>query len=286
MKAGFIGAGKVGFSLGKYLKTGGVELSGYYSLNRESAEEAAVFTGSRCYGRLAALVEDSDTVFITVPDGAIADVWDEMCNLPIKDKNICHCSGSICSTVFFNAEKRGACAYSVHPLYAVSHKKTSYKSLAEAYFVIEGSEKNLQNIRETFEGLGNRVVSITREKKDLYHCAAAVVSNHMVALADMGAEMLTLCGFEREEAEKALGPLIEGNCRKIAEAGPLAALTGPVERGDLNTVERHMNALKPLGKDWVQIYRILSDRLAAIAEKKHTDRDYSAIRERLKEEEM
>ena len=92
MKAGFIGAGKVGFSLGKYLKEGGVTVTGYFSRSRESAMEAAGFTDTGYYDNLADIAKDSDTLFITVPDGTIGAVWENLRNLPIKDKNICHYS--------------------------------------------------------------------------------------------------------------------------------------------------------------------------------------------------
>lgn len=90
MKAGFIGAGKVGFSLGKYLAEGGVPVAGYYSRSKSSAEEAAAFTGSRYYEALADIVDDSDTLFVTVPDGIIGEIWDDMRGLQVKGKKICH----------------------------------------------------------------------------------------------------------------------------------------------------------------------------------------------------
>ena len=105
MRAGFIGAGKVGFTLGKYLAMHGIEISGYYSRTPASAKEAAEFTQSRYYTSIEEITKDSDTLFLTVPDGAIGEIWDDMRNLPIKNKNICHCSGSIPSTVFFDAEE-------------------------------------------------------------------------------------------------------------------------------------------------------------------------------------
>ena len=100
MRAGFIGAGKVGFTLGKYLAMHGIEISGYYSRTPASAKEAAEFTQSRYYTSIEEITKDSDTLFLTVPDGTIGEIWDDMRNLPIKNKNICHCSGSIPSTVF------------------------------------------------------------------------------------------------------------------------------------------------------------------------------------------
>ena len=114
MKVGFIGAGKVGFSLGKYFKTHGVNVVGYYSKTPESAKSAADFTGTKVYGTIADIVRDSDTIFVTVPDGQICMVWDCIKNLDIKNKNICHCSGSISSAAFFVGEKNCASGYYLH----------------------------------------------------------------------------------------------------------------------------------------------------------------------------
>lgn len=277
MKAGFIGAGKVGFSLGKYLKERGTELTGYYSRSNRSAIEAAEFTDTKSYENLADIVNDSDTLFITVPDGAIGTVWEELRNLPIKDKNICHCSGSISSTVFFDAEEKGASAYSIHPIYAINDKKKSYKELEKAYFSMEGSDNHLKQMKELFQSFGNKVIVISKDKKSLYHCAAVTVSNHIAALADLGISMLIECGFQREEAKEALAPLLEGNARSVAMLGPEKALTGPVERGDTLTVEGHLRALKDAGEKQELIYRLLSDRLIEIAHKKHPDRDYEPL---------
>ena len=85
MRAGFIGAGKVGFTLGKYLAMHGIEISGYYSRTPASAKEAAEFTQSRYYTSIEEITKDSDTLFLTVPDGAIGEIWDDMRNLPIKN---------------------------------------------------------------------------------------------------------------------------------------------------------------------------------------------------------
>lgn len=281
MKAGFIGAGKVGFSLGKYLAEGGITLSGYYSQSVESAKDAADFTGSEYYRDLADLVKASDTIFVTVPDGTISDVWEKMRTLPIKDKNICHCSGSVSSAAFFDAEERGAYAYSVHPLYAVSDKYNSFMKLKEAYFAIEGSLRNLEMIKQSFENLGNKVIAIDTDKKALYHCAAVMVSNQMAVLLNTGAEMLTKCGFNREDAEKALAPLVIGNINNMVEMGPVKALTGPVERGDLTTIKSHIEILQRSSRDNLKIYKTLSRKLVDVAQKKHPKRDYEQIKKEL-----
>ena len=71
MRIGFIGAGKVGYSLGRYLKEHHISISGYYSRSLQSAMDAAEFTGTNFYSTLDELVKDSEVLFITVPDGVI-----------------------------------------------------------------------------------------------------------------------------------------------------------------------------------------------------------------------
>ena len=290
-KIGFIGAGKVGFTLGKYLAMHGIEISGYYSRTPASAKEAAEFTQSRYYTSIEEITKDSDTLFLTVPDGTIGEIWDDMRNLPIKNKNICHCSGSISSTVFFDGENLGANIYSVHPLYAISDKCESWKHLNKAYFTVEGSAENLDEIKSIFERAGNKVIAMGAENKSLYHCGAVVVSNLVNGLFQVGAEMLVKCGFDKKDAKKALVPLFTGNADTLAEKGVAAALTGPVERNDLSTITKHIEAIKAA---WINeseekvgyemIYLLLSEKLLSIAQEKHLDSDYLKMTEVIKNE--
>ena len=284
MRAGIIGAGKVGFSLGKYLVEHGIPVTGYYSRNPASAKEASEFTETVFFENLADIVKDSDTLFITVPDGVIGDVWDDMGDLTVKGKNICHCSGSVSSAVFFNAEDRGAFRYSVHPLYAVSDRYSSWKDLGKAHITIEGSQAHLVETADVFRSLGNRVTIMENpEKKAIYHAAAVMVSNQMAALADLGAQLLTTCGFTREDAETALAPLITGNALKIGQVGPVEALTGPIERGDAQTVRKHLDAMEEENLTEIrEIYEGLSRVLVEMAEKKHPERDYRNVEKILK----
>ena len=259
-------------------------MTGYYSRSADSAIKASEFTGTRYYKDLTDIIEDSDTLFITAPDGAITEVWEYIRNLPIKNKNICHCSGSISSAAFFDAEKKGAFRYSIHPLYAFSDRYESYKDLRGAYFSIEGSKARLKEMAACFAQLGNTVVPIDQEAKALYHCAAVMASNHMIALADAAAEMLSSCGFDQESAVKALTPLMRGNISAIIASGPAAALTGPIERNDLNTVAEHLHALERADPQTAELYRFLSSRLVKIACDKHPDRDYTELKELLTDE--
>ena len=151
MKIGFIGAGKVGFSLGKYLSINNLEITGYYSKNINSAKEAAVFTNSNYFSNLEDIINQSDIIFITTQDSFIKDVWDNIKNFTIKDKIICHCSGSLSSNIFSNIAGHDAYGYSVHPMFAFSDKYNSYKNLNKAFISIEGSKEKINLIKDIFE---------------------------------------------------------------------------------------------------------------------------------------
>lgn len=283
MKIGFIGAGKVGFSLGKYFVSNGIFVTGYYSMSPKSAKSAAEFTNSRMYNSLTDILKDSDTLFITVPDDAIGTVWEYMKNLDVKNKKICHCSGSISSAAFFDAENKGAYVYSIHPLCAVSDRYNSWHDLKNAVFTIEGSRQYLTQMQNLFTELGNTVAVIDTADKALYHVGAVMASNLVIALLAMGKDILKQYGFSEETAQKAILPLFKVNTDNIVKYGLTNALTGPIERNDIKTVKRH---LENLSKDFnqAQIYRLLSLKLIQIAEQKYPQKNYTQIKEVLKDE--
>lgn len=266
MKIGFIGAGKVGFSLGRYFKEQGLDITGFVSRSYASAQDAAAFTASHAYESISEILSRSDTLFITVPDSAISNVWADMKDLDVKNKNICHCSGSIASTAFFDGENRGACVYSVHPLYAINDKYHSWQQLQQAYFTVEGSARHLAEIKSLLESAGNVVISMDTQYKPLYHAAAVMASNLSTALFQTSVDMLVSCGFGEGQACEALVPLFAGNAAHIAQDGVAASLTGPVQRNDVQTVQKHLKVLSHMGRtDWEMLYRILSLRLTAVA---------------------
>ena len=278
IKFGFIGAGKVGFSLGNYLKENSIDISGYYSKSQHSSKEAAIFTNTRQYNNLEDLIKNSDAIFITTPDNQIADVWNEVKKLPIKEKLICHCSGSISSEVFSNINNHGAYGYSIHPMFAISDKYNSYKDLSQAFITIEGNEKHIEYLKMLFSHLGNDVAIINKENKILYHAASVTVSNLVLGLINNGVNYLEECGFTKEMAIKALYPLIENNLRNIKERGAVKSLTGPIERGDLSTVINHLNVIREEDKE---LYRLLSKNILKIAKVKNQDRNYKNLEEYL-----
>jgi predicted short-subunit dehydrogenase-like oxidoreductase (DUF2520 family) len=119
--------------------------------------------------------------------------------------------------------------------------------------------------RRLCRGLGLRPLRIAREDRALYHLAAVLASNHVVALMDAAVEALAATGLPPEEALASLLPLLGGTRSALAEEGLPGALTGPVLRGDLGTLERHLEALERLDPGSARLYRSLSGRALRLA---------------------
>lgn len=272
MRIGFIGAGKVGFSLGKYFKEHNVFVTGYYSRNLNSSKEAAEFTKTKYYKKIEDIIHESDTLFLTVPDGTISEVYSKLIQLDIEEKCIVHCSGALSSKVFSGISNKRAKGCSIHPICAVSDKLTGYQDLSKAYFTIEGND--VEDLAELIRGCGNQVERISAHNKVKYHAAAVYASNLVVALYDMASGLLKECGLSENFANHALQPLFMGNAKNIVANGTMQALTGPVERADLETVKKHIASLS---KEDRQVYCLLSRHLVDIAKQKNPERDNSEL---------
>lgn len=280
MKIGFIGAGKVGFSMGRYLMEHDVHVSGYYSRNFQSSKEAATFTNTKYYQSIEELVEESDTLFLTVPDSCIREVYSEMIQLDIRGKCLVHCSGALSSRIFSSISERGARGCSIHPICAVSDKLTGYQDLSKAYFTIEGEP--VEDFAELFRSMGNPVEEISAEQKEKYHAAAVFASNLTVGLYHTATELLKDCGLSESFAANSLRPLFMGNATNIVNKGAVEALTGPVERADKGTIEKQLAVLTDPQRE---IYRLLSQQLLEVAAEKNPDRDYEPLKMLLEQSE-
>lgn len=283
MKIGIIGAGKVGTTLGAYLRKYQITVSGYYSRSFENAAIAADFTKTKAYHNLETLIEVSDTLFIATPDGEIGHVWDCIAKYKLDHKIICHFSGSLSSNVFSGIETTGATGCSIHPMYAFSDKFTSFEQFHTACLTMEGQEKALDSMKELFGSrLGHKILTVAGVDKMKYHAAAALASNYMVGLFQTSLNMLSDCGFSEEDSRQLLAPLVRANVNAMLEKGTTASLTGPIERNDLETVQKHLKAIDTTNVE--RIYCSLGRELVAIAQRKNPDRDYTVLEKLLEKD--
>lgn len=279
MNIGFIGAGKAGIALGRYLVDCNQKVVGYASATYASAQDAASFTNSRVFSSAAELAQASDLIFITTPDGVISSVWKELREVHrnnesvLTSKIIAHCSGCCASDIFEGAHEIGIPVCSVHPLLAFGDKEIAHLQVARAHFSVEGDEKALSIIIPLFEDLGNSVHLIKATDKTRYHAAAVFASNLVLSPLENATELLKQCGFTEDDARDALKPLVYGNIENFFNLGAAASLTGPVERNDLSTVSDHLHSLDDKR---AALYRALTWSLIDIAKRKYPSRTYDA----------
>lgn len=278
MKVGFVGAGKAGCSLGRYfaMKGGvaGIEVTGYYSLIEEETEWAAEFTHSQCFRSPDEVVSASDAIILSTPDGAVRNVWSTLDRELVTGKMICHLSGSLSSDVFSGIGDCGGTAVSIHPMFAFSNKESVYEQLQNVSFTLEGDEQAVLAWKDIFAKLGNPAVRIEAAVKEKYHAAASLLSNHVIAVLATGYDLLTECGFSEEEARLFSRTLVRDNVENVIAAGTVSALTGPIERADIETVKKHLSVLN---HEQRKLYRVCGGKLLHLAKQKNPERDYHEL---------
>jgi predicted short-subunit dehydrogenase-like oxidoreductase (DUF2520 family) len=263
LNIGFIGAGKVGKALGLYFKSHGLDISGYYSRTAESAREAALLTASQQYATLKALTDSSDIMYITVPDHALSEVDREaaavICEYPVKPElTWIHVSGAHPSGCLAEIKKAGCTVGSMHPLCSFGEPVSSAARLRDAWFTLEGTEKAVREVKTILGITGGKYNLITAENKPLYHAGACVVSNFLVTLLESGIQYFEAAGMKREDIFQSIEPLIGATLSNIREKDTIDALTGPIVRGDYNTVSVHLQAIGARLPSELDIYKALA----------------------------
>ena len=258
-----IGTGRLGTTLAVALAGRGYTIRSLVARTTKSARKAASFLDADVQvlaaNQLRALI-DADVFLITVPDDQIAAVASELSEIDVDGKvTALHTSGALSSDVLAPLSEKGWHTGSIHPLLSVSAVHDA--SLRGAFWSVEGDRSALRLGKEIVRDLGGESFSIRSEDKPLYHAAAVMVSGNVVALFDVALEMLAECGLDRTTARAILLPLIASTVRSLETKTPEESLTGTFSRGDVETVKRHVAALKNKKlSDALDLYRLLGQR--------------------------
>ncbi|OCG41272.1 hypothetical protein A9G28_06345 [Gilliamella sp. Fer1-1] len=274
MIIGFIGAGKVGCTLAKHFTLCGIKVAGFYSRTYAHTQEASDFTQSQAYSTLADLVNDCNCLLLTVPDDQVTNVWQDLCLLPITNKWIGHCSGLLTSHIFINNQSVHPFAFSLHPLYAIYDRFDCYHAMPKVFFTLEANNNVIFQLQKRLSLLKNPIAILSAKKKHLYHAACVMLSNQVIALAQVGTSLLAQSGLDKEFTEQAWHALFLDNANAVCRVGVIGALTGPVERGDVETIKQHLNALPA---EYKSIYQQLSAILLRMSRTKHPNKDYRQL---------
>lgn len=275
MKPSFavVGCGKVGLNLVKYLSEAGYRVCGLASRSIDSAKKAADIAGEgRISIKPSEITQGADIVFITTPDGMIEDVCNEIADDGgfTEGTIVFHCSGSLPSTILDSAKKSGAVIGSMHPLQSFATTDGDKNPFFHIIVAVEGHDKAVETGLAMAEDLGAKGFKIQTDSKTMYHASAVVASNCLVTLVDFAYQLLDVAGIGSKDAYAVLGPLIEGTLSNIKRVGPTEALTGPVVRGDYQTVASHLGEIMKKTPQLADLYKILGFHTIEIAKKRGT----------------
>jgi predicted short-subunit dehydrogenase-like oxidoreductase (DUF2520 family) len=264
LKTGFIGAGTTGTALAVRLSQKGWPVVAVSSRTLSSAQNlAGLVPNCQVCNTAQGVAEAAELVFITTPDDVIARVCSEV--QWQKGQSVLHCSGAHSLDILKAAEKLGATVGSFHPLQTFAGVDQAMENLPGSTFALEAEEPLLSLLKELTHLLNGNWVELKPGDKVLYHAAAVFACNYLVTLVKLALDLWQDFGVSSREATRALLPLLEGTINNIDSIGLPDCLTGPVARGDLGTIERHLSALEDRSPSLLTTYKELGLQTIPIA---------------------
>jgi predicted short-subunit dehydrogenase-like oxidoreductase (DUF2520 family) len=273
-----MGAGVVGTALAARLVRAGIPVIGLHGRQVELTDAARAISGVvGSTGEIPDIMSESDIVIISVRDERIREVVDRL----VREKRlrpgqvVLHTSGAnAAASILSGARPHVRAVGTLHPLVSFADPRVAIERMADVAFGIEGDEPAKAHAKRLVRALGGRAVFLEAENLPLYHAGAVLASNYVVALADMAQRLLVTAGVPQEHALPALIPLLSSVVQNLAQVGLPAALTGPVERGDVSSVEQHLRTLEARAPELLELYRLIGrDVLRLAREKSNLDAD-------------
>jgi len=264
LKIGFIGAGTTGTALAVRLSQKECPVVAVSSRTLSSAQKLAdLVPDCRVYRTAQELADVAELVFITTPDDIIAQVCSEV--QWRGGQSVMHCSGAHSVDILEAAKELGAAVGSFHPLQTFAGVNQAIENLPGSTFALEAGEPLLSTLKELTSLLSGSWVELKPGDKVLYHAAAVFACNYLVTLVKLALDLWQDFGVSSKEATRALLPLLEGTINNINNIGLPNCLTGPVARGDLGTIERHLSALEAKSPSLLITYKELGLQTIPIA---------------------
>ncbi|MBI9076106.1 MAG: DUF2520 domain-containing protein [Desulfatibacillum sp.] len=255
-----IGCGAVGACLADLLVGLGYPVAGLASKTRASAEKTARIIGTdKIFDKVEDAAKAGDLVFITTTDDAIGPVCQDIsCKKGFsKGSVVLHCSGALSSDLLASARDCGAYVGSMHPLQSFAAAKPGVNLFQGVLVSVEGDEPARDLAKQVATDLGAMCARVDTHSKMLYHAAAVVASNYLVALLHLAFELNRGAGIEPKESLAGLMPLIQGTLKNIEAQGIPNALTGPIARGDVGIVKQHVEEIRAKTPQLLTLYQTL-----------------------------
>ena len=268
----FIGAGRLGSALAWQFYLHHFSISSIIDIDSNKACQCKIKCGARVGSQYIREIDpETSILFISVPDEEIEHIA-----ISLKKQNIlksgmvvAHTSGLLSSNALDAIRQSDISICSFHPCY--SFPENHEGKLNDVYFALEGDEEGCQRLEKLVHFIGGNPFYLPEEDKTLYHAACTMASNHLVAL--MGLVQNVLGETSQKDHFYRILPLVRETVRNIEQVGVEKSLTGPILRGDVLTVEKHLEAFKKSSADLISPYIILSRTILKMAKKLGLEQD-------------
>jgi predicted short-subunit dehydrogenase-like oxidoreductase (DUF2520 family) len=261
---GFIGAGIMGNAMALRLTQLGYPIVAISSRNYNSAISLSQqIPNCHAYRNAQDVADHTDMVFITTPDDiipviAVQVAWH-------RGQYVLHSSGVAPTDILRPACAAGAMVGVFHPLQSFTSSEQAILNLPGSTFALEADPPLLGILKKMAEDLGGSCIELEAQDKVAYHAAAVMVSNYMITLTQMALDLWQTFGVSAPKATQALLPLMQGTLRNIGAVGLPQCLTGPIARGDIGTIRKHLAALEKVAPQLLGAYRELGRQTLPIA---------------------
>jgi predicted short-subunit dehydrogenase-like oxidoreductase (DUF2520 family) len=216
-------------------------------------------------GRAPQAAAGSSHVLIAVADDALPAVAARLAAAGLRGAIVLHTSGAAGPAGLKALGEAGNATGVLHPLQTVPSPEAGVQSLPGSAFAYAGEAAAAEWALELIAALGGQPLAIDPARWALYHAAAVMACNYHATLVDCAFELMQGAGAGRDEAGRALAPLMRATTENLLKLGPADALTGPIRRGDVSTIRAHMAALQSAPAETLRLYSAAGLRTLALA---------------------
>jgi predicted short-subunit dehydrogenase-like oxidoreductase (DUF2520 family) len=265
-----IGAGRVGSSLALALRARGARLTGFIAGTPAGCSRAESWLGIEAAPGIRELVSLSPDIYvIAVPDEVLPGVAAELGSRLRSGRAakrtgplVLHTSGATSVVALGPCAEAGAVTLVFHPLQTFPEPVSGSTRFSGAAVAITPGSGDQDSPAGLFgfalaRSLGARPFFLPDERRTLYHAAATMACNYLVTLEHQAQKLFVRAGLAEDEALALFLPLVAATLENLRDQGSTAALTGPLSRGDTDTVARHLEALSAEEPSLVPLYKVL-----------------------------
>ncbi len=223
---------------------------------RDTANPAARKLARKTNAKLSPIEKaelKADIVWICVPDDAIAPLASSLRTRNWNGKIVLHASGALAASVLQPLKSRGAAIASAHPM--MSFVRTTQAGFNDVWFALEGDRRAVTAARNLVSALDAKSFIISEDMKPLYHLFGGFLSPFLVTVLSAAEQLGRKAGLPSRQLPQIMRPIVMRTLENYFANGAAASFSGPLVRGDIETIRKHVRAIRKLPER--ELYRAL-----------------------------